>query len=143
MPEPAQRTHQYPGLRLHALYRGYHQHHAVEDLEHPFHLRDEAGVTRGIDQVDDRTVDLEGDHRGLDRDAASALKGQVVGLGLAVVDPADVVDDPAAYSSRSVSEVLPASTCARIPRLSMSQSRILDVDRLGGHEQLAHRVIVS
>jgi hypothetical protein len=27
--------------------------------------------------------------------------------------------------------------------LSVSKSRILDVDRLGGYEKLAHRVIVS
>ena len=45
-------------------------------------------------KVHDRAVDLEGDHRGLDRDAAPALQGQGVGLGVAVVNAADVVDDP-------------------------------------------------
>ena len=92
--EPAQRPHQYPSLRLHPLHRGHHEHHAVEDVEHPFHLGDEVGVARRVDEVDDRAVDLERDHRGLDRDAAAALQRKGVSLGVAVVDPADVVDDP-------------------------------------------------
>src|SRR5215472_11473517 len=49
----------------------------------------------------------------------------------------------AAYSSRSVSVVLPASTCARIPRLSVVRGtrHTLRVGLNGhhdGHERLAH-----
>src|SRR6266508_3380998 len=49
---------------------------------------------------------------------------------------------PAAYSSRSVSVVLPASTCARIPRFNVLTPRhvlwIGGNSLLRGHERLAH-----
>ena len=50
---------------------------------------------------------------------------------------------PAAYSSRSVSVVLPASTCAKIPKLSVVRSkrhtlRIGHKGLLDGHERCAH-----
>ena len=50
---------------------------------------------------------------------------------------------PAAYSSRSVSVVLPASTCAKIPKLSVRRSKrhTLRIGRealLDGHERSAH-----
>jgi hypothetical protein len=68
---------------------------------------------------------------------AVVVETRGVGLGVAMVDRADVVDD------LSRGRVLPESTCARIPRLSASKSRSLHVDRLDGHEKLAHWVIVS
>src|SRR5205823_7739889 len=50
---------------------------------------------------------------------------------------------PAAYSSRSVRVVLPASTCAKIPKLSVLRSkrhtlRIGHKGLLDGHERCAH-----
>ena len=49
---------------------------------------------------------------------------------------------PAAYSSRSVSVVLPASTCARMPRLSVCRGKRHTPRGHGnlrdGHERLAH-----
>jgi hypothetical protein len=54
---------------------------------------------------------------------------------------------PAACSSRSVRLVLPASTCARIPRLSvLTKSHVLCVGlhpQLGGHERSAHARVSS
>src|SRR5258708_9740303 len=55
---------------------------------------------------------------------------------------------PAVYNSRSVSVVLPASTCARIPRFNVRiQPHVLQVDGnlpLGLHEALAHgRLLVA
>ena len=47
---------------------------------------------------------------------------------------------PALCSSRSVRLVLPASTCARMPRLSRATVRhVLEVGRVGGHERSRHR----
>src|SRR4026209_1099245 len=49
---------------------------------------------------------------------------------------------PAAYSSRSVSVVLPASTCARIPRFNVLRSTSHDLRSrealLHGHDRVAH-----
>ncbi len=57
--EPGQRTHQNTRLRLHALDRRDNQNCAVEHAEHPFHLGDEVGVTRRVDQVDCGVTDRE------------------------------------------------------------------------------------
>ncbi len=91
--EPLQRAHQHAGLRLHALDGRDHQHRAVEHAEHPLDLGDEVGVAGGVDQVDRHALDDERDHRGLDGDAALPLEREAVGLGAAVVDAADLVDD--------------------------------------------------
>jgi hypothetical protein len=42
-PEQAQGPQQDPGLRLHALDRGHHEHGAVQDVEHPFHSAMKSG----------------------------------------------------------------------------------------------------
>ena len=91
-PQPAQRAHQHPGLRLHALHRREHQHRAVEHAEHPLHLGDEVRVAGGVDEVDRHAADRERDHGGLDRDPALPLQRERVGLGAAGVDAADLVD---------------------------------------------------
>ena len=91
--QPLQGAHQHPGLCLHAFDGGDHQHGAVEHAQHPFDLGDEVRVARGVDQVDRGVVDDERHHRGLDGDAALPFQRQGVGLGGAVVDAADLVDD--------------------------------------------------
>jgi hypothetical protein len=91
--QPLQRAHQHARLRLHALDGGDDQHRAVEHAQHPLHLGDEVGVPGRVDQVHRDVVDGEGDDRGLDRDPAPALEREGVGLGAAVVDAADLVDD--------------------------------------------------
>jgi hypothetical protein len=80
-------------LRLHALDGGDDQHGAVEHAQHPFHLGDEVRVAGRVDQVDGDVIDDERHHGGLDRDAALPFQRQGVGLGAAVVDAADLVDD--------------------------------------------------
>ncbi len=91
--QPLERPHQQAGLRLHALDRGDHQHGAVEHVQHPFHLGDEIRVAGRVDQVDRDVIDGERHHGGLDRDAALPFQRQGVGLGTAVIDAADLVDD--------------------------------------------------
>ena len=78
---------------MHALDRGDHEHRAVEDTEHAIDLGDEVRVARGVDQVDRDVVDDERHDRGPDRDAATSLEVERVGLGAAVVDAAEPVDD--------------------------------------------------
>jgi hypothetical protein len=82
-------------------------------------LRDEVRVAGRVDEVDREVADEERGDRGPDRDAAFALEVERVGLGGAGVDAADASMAPAVKRSRSVRVVLPASTCARIPRLSV------------------------
>ncbi len=91
-PEPLQGTHQDPGLRLDTLDRGQHEHRAVEHAEDPFDLGDEVGVARGVDDVHGDVVPGERHDRGLDRDAATALEREAVGLGGAGVDRPGLVD---------------------------------------------------
>jgi hypothetical protein len=91
---PLQRPHQDAGLRLHALHGRDHQDGAVEHAQRAFHLGDEVGVAGRVDQVDGDAFDRERRDRGLDRDAALSLQRQRVGLGGAVIDAADLVDDP-------------------------------------------------
>ena len=62
-------------------------------LKHPFHLGDEVRVAGRVDQVDRDVVDDERHDRGLDRDAALPFERQGIGLGVAVIDAADLVDD--------------------------------------------------
>jgi hypothetical protein len=50
-------------------------------------------VAGRIDQVDRDVVDDERDDGGLDRDPALPFQRQGVGLGVAVVDASDLVDD--------------------------------------------------
>ncbi len=92
--EAAQRAHEHAGLRLHALHGGHHQDGAVQHAQHPLHLGDEVGMARRVDQVDRGVADGEGHDRRLDGDAAPAFQGKGVGLGVAVIDAADLVDDP-------------------------------------------------
>jgi hypothetical protein len=92
--QPLQRPHQHAGLRLHTLDGGDDQHRAVEHAQDPFDLGDEIGVAGRVDQVDRDAVDDERHDGGLDRDAALPLQRQGIGLGAAVVDAADLVDDP-------------------------------------------------
>jgi len=51
-------------------------------------------VAGGVDEVDHDAVDDERRHRGVDRDPAPALEVGGVGAGAAVVDAAEVRDDP-------------------------------------------------
>ena len=92
--EPAQGAHQHPGLCLHPLHGGDDEHRAVQHVEHPLDLSDEVGVTGGVDQVDGDIADPEGDDSSLDGDAAGAFQGERVGLCAALVDAADLVDNP-------------------------------------------------
>ena len=89
-----QRPHQYASLRLHALDGGDDQHRAVEHAQHPLHLGDEVRVAGRVDQVDRDVVDDERHDGGLDRDAALPFERKGIGLGVAVIDAADLVDDP-------------------------------------------------
>ena len=91
--QPLQRPHQHAGLRLHTLDGGDHQDGAVEHAQHPFHLGDEIRVPGGVDQVDRDVVDGERHHGGLDRYAALPFQRERIGLGAAVIDAADLVDD--------------------------------------------------
>ena len=100
-PEPLQRPHQDPGLRLDPLDRGQHEHGAVEHAEDALDLGDEVGVARGVDDVDRHVVERERHDGGLDRDAAPALEREAVGPGGAGVDRPRLVDD-----SREVQEPL-------------------------------------
>jgi hypothetical protein len=50
-------------------------------------------VARGVDQIDREITNGEGRDGGLDRDPASPLLHQGVGLCIAVVDAADLVND--------------------------------------------------
>jgi hypothetical protein len=92
-----QRAHEHAGLRLHALDGRQHEYRAVEHVEHPLHLGDEVRVAGGVDQVDGDGVgtgrDRERDHCGPDRDAAPTFEVGGVGLRVAVVDAADLVDN--------------------------------------------------
>ncbi len=69
------------------------QHGAVEHAQHPLHLGDEVRVAGRVDQVDRDVVDRERHDGGLDRDAALPFQRQEVGLGRAVIDAAELVDD--------------------------------------------------
>ncbi len=66
---------------------------AFEHAEHSFHLGDEVGMAGRVDEIDRDVTDVEGDDGGLDRDAALAFERQRIGLGAAVIDRADLVDD--------------------------------------------------
>ena len=91
--QPLQRPHQHARLRLHAFHGGDDQHGAVEHVEHPFHLGDEIGVAGRVDQIDGEAVDDERDDGRLNGDAALPFQRQRIGLGIAVIDAADLVDD--------------------------------------------------
>ena len=88
-----QRPHQDAGLCLHAFDRGDDEHRAVEHVEHPLDLGDEVRVARCVDQVDRDVAEHERHDSRLDRDATLAFQRERVGLGAAVVDAADLVDD--------------------------------------------------
>ncbi len=88
-----QRPHQDAGLGLHALDGRDHQDRAVEHAEGPFDLGDEVGVAGRVDEVDGGLAEREGDHGGLDGDAAAAFERERVGQRAAVVDAADLVGD--------------------------------------------------
>ena len=92
--QPLQRPHQDAGLRLDALDGRDHQHRPVEHAQRAFHLGDEVRVARRVDQVDGHVADRERHDGRLDRDAALPFQRQRVGLGGAVIDAADLVDDP-------------------------------------------------
>jgi hypothetical protein len=53
-------------------------------------------VAGRVDQVDGDVVDAERHHRGLDGDAALPFQIQGVGLGAALIDAAELADDPGA-----------------------------------------------
>ena len=93
-PEPLQRAHQDPCLRLDALDRGDDEHRTVEDAQHALDLRDEVRVAGSVDQVDVDVTERERGDRRFDRDATLALEGQGVGLGRSGIDASDLVDDP-------------------------------------------------
>lgn len=92
--QPSQRPHQDTRLRLDALHGRDHEHRAVEHAQHPFHFGDEVRVAGCVDQIDRHVVDLERDDGRLDGDTALSFQRERVGLGAAVVDAADLVDDP-------------------------------------------------
>ena len=90
--KPLQRAHQDAGLRLDALYRGKHEHGAVEHAQHALHLRNEVRVARSVDQIDGDVSDRERHNGGLDSDAPPTLQRQRVRPGGAVVDAAELFD---------------------------------------------------
>jgi hypothetical protein len=92
--QPLQRPHQDAGLRLDPFHGRDHQHRPVEDAQRAVHLGDEVRVARRVDEVDGDVADRERDDGGFDRDAALPFQRQRVGLGGAVIDAADLVDDP-------------------------------------------------
>src|SRR5580692_612964 len=75
-----------------------------------------------VDQADGQVLDGERDDRGLDRDAALALEGQRVGLGAAVIDAADPVDD-----TRGVQEPLGQACLAGVNMRQDSQVQRVQV----------------
>ena len=88
-----QGAHEDARLRLHPLHRGDDQDRAVEHAQRTLHLGDEVRVSRGVDQVDGEIAQRErGDSR-LDRDPPLPLERERVGLGVPVIDTADLVDD--------------------------------------------------
>lgn len=60
-PQPLERPHQHPGLRLDTLHSRDDEHGPVEHAEHALHLGDEVRVAGGVDQIDGDVVDREGD----------------------------------------------------------------------------------
>ena len=91
-PQAAQRLHQPPGMGLHALDRGQHQHGTVQHPQRPLHLGDEVGVPGSVDEIDPQVADPEGGDGGLDGDPAAALDLAPVGLrgpGIHAPEPAD------------------------------------------------------
>jgi hypothetical protein len=140
--EPLQRPHQHAGLRLHALHGRDHQHGAVEHVQHPFHLGDEVRVPGRVDQVDGDVADDEGHHRGLDRDAALPFQRQGVGLGAAVVDAADLVDDAGGVQQPLGQGRLTGVDVRQDPEVQGSHCASCPLGRwwplLGGHGRPAH-----
>ena len=105
-----------------------------------------SGVPRGVDDVDGAAGQRERHDRGLDRDTAAAFDREAVGAGGAGVDRPRFVDDPARCRSRSVRVVLPASTWARMPRLSVrgaggtvTRDPLRVEEGQGGHVGRSHR----
>ena len=92
-PEPLQRAHQDPRLRLDAFDRRDHEDRAVEHAQHALDLGDEVGMPRRVDQVDGERPDLESRDRRFDGDAPRALERERVRLSAAVVDAPELVDD--------------------------------------------------
>jgi len=72
---------------------GDHQYGAIQHVQHPLDLGDEVGVTGRVDQVDGDVIDDERHDGRLDRDPALSLQREGVGLGAALLDAADFVDD--------------------------------------------------
>ena len=142
--QPLQRPHQHARLGLHALDGGDHQHGAVEHAQRPLDLGDEVRVAGRVDQVDGDVVDDERDDGGLDGDAALPFERQGIGLGAAVVDAADLVDDaggveqPLGQAGLTGVDMAPKSRGSRCARMVMSFARRADHHcRLDGHD-LAH-----
>ena len=130
MPQPLQRAHQHPGLRLHAL----------DGRDRPAPRRRARSSTRSTSAMKSGwpgvsirltvTSPIDERHDGrLDRDAALAFQREGVGLGAAVVDAADLVDDAGCVEQPLGQVVLPASTCARIPKVQRSHDASCPSDR--------------
>jgi hypothetical protein len=93
-----------------------------------------------VDEVHRRAVDGERRHGGADRDAAFALERQRVGLRRPGVDAADRLERAGGVQQAFVSDVLPASTCATIPRFKRRNRPVLSHPSRGeGHRRLAHQ----
>ena len=129
--QPPQRAHQHARLRLHALDRGDDEHRAVEHAEHPLDLGDEVRVAGRVDQVDGDVADDERDDRGLDRDAALALQRQRVGLGVAVVDAADLVDDAGGVEQPLGEGGLTGVDVRQDPQVQAFALRVMSSERFG------------
>src|SRR5262249_55933597 len=93
----------FSGLRHDAFVGGDDEHGEVDAPDARQHVLDEALVTRDVDDLDRESVRLFGKRKaGIDRDAASLLFGQAVGVdagqrfderGFAVVDVSRGADD--------------------------------------------------
>ena len=129
--QPLQRAHQHARLRLHALDRRDDQHGAVEHAQHALHLGDEVGVAGRVDQVDGDVADRERDDRGLDRDAAPALERERVGLRVAVVDAAELVDDAGGVEQPLGEGGLTGVDVRQDPQVQGTALRVMSSARIG------------
>jgi len=102
--EPLEGAEQKRGLGLDAFDRRDDQDRAIEDTQDALDLGDEVGMAGRVDQVDREIADQE--------------RGDSVWVVPASTLPTRSMA-PAEKRSRSVRVVLPASTCARMPRLSV------------------------
>ena len=88
-----QNAHEKTGLGLDTLHGRDEKDDAIQYPEHPFHLGDEIGMTRRVDEVDDHVLDRERDHGRLDSDPPLSFQGEGVSLRCTLVDASYGLDN--------------------------------------------------